>query len=240
MATQTDKSAPGMAERRQGQVVWDLPLRLFHWALVATLGCSWWTGENGLMDWHRRAGLVVLALVSFRLFWGLFGSATARFSQFLRGPAAVLVYARSLRSGHPAHGVGHNPMGGWSVAALLLTLLIMVVAGLFSVDVDGLESGPLADFISFDSGRIAASIHHACFTVLLTLVALHLLAIASYALVWRRNLVRPMITGRLPDGDPAPPVAVRTPLVPLLVGIALALALAYGAAHGFWLMPPTT
>ncbi|CAN0601884.1 unnamed protein product, partial [Ectocarpus sp. 12 AP-2014] len=73
-------------------LVWDLPTRLFHWSLVALLGASWLTGEMGEMEWHMRSGIAILTLVLFRLLWGVFGSTTARFTQFVRSPMTALGY----------------------------------------------------------------------------------------------------------------------------------------------------
>ena len=125
--------------------LWDLPVRLFHWALVALIVCAWWTAENHLISWHRLTGYAILTLVLFRIVWGFLGSTTARFSHFLRGPGAVGAYVggHMFRRGSPGHA-GHNPLGGWSVVGMLGLLLLQVLLGFFSVDVDGLESGPFA------------------------------------------------------------------------------------------------
>ncbi len=176
--------------------IWDAPVRLFHWLLVALLAFSWWSGKHHDMDWHRRSGYTILALVIFRIYWGFFGGRTARFAQFVRGPRAAFAYARALASGRYVATPGHNPVGGWSVIVMLGSLAIMVGAGLFSVDVDGLESGPLADYVSFDQGRAAAAIHHLMFNLLLGLAALHVLAVLFYLVRLRRNLITPMIHGR--------------------------------------------
>lgn len=189
--------------------IWDVPIRLFHWLLVALLGFSWWSGKQHLMDWHRLSGLTILALLLFRLYWGLVGSPTARFARFVRGPRAVMAYLRGGGKSDDAASPGHSPIGGWSVVAMLATLVTMVVAGLFAVDVDGLESGPLADYVSFDQGRSAAELHAWVFDGLLALVALHVLAIAFYHLRLGRNLIGPMITGRHRSTDAAAPEAVH-------------------------------
>ena len=98
--------------------VWDLPTRLFHWLIVLLVGFSWWSAETGNMDWHYRSGLTALVLLVFRLLWGFIGGSTARFSQFLRSPGAVITYLREpagpLRGGHnplPAGGVAVNGIG---------------------------------------------------------------------------------------------------------------------------------
>jgi cytochrome b len=213
--------------------VWDLPVRLFHWALVALLGFSWWSGDHHEMDWHRLSGYTILALVVFRIYWGVFGSRTARFAQFVRGPRTAFGYIGKLGKRPYQAADGHNPIGGWSVVLLLATLSVMVIAGLFSVDVDGLESGPLADYVSFDVGRTAAGVHHFLFNVLLALVALHVLAILFYLVALRHNLISPMLHGRRKAGEE--PVAERLGASPwrAAIGIVIAGGLAYAVSKGF-------
>jgi cytochrome b len=176
--------------------LWDGPTRIVHWALVALIGFAWWSGETGHMDWHRLAGYAVLGLLVFRLIWGVVGSSSARFTSFVRGPGATLDYIRRLPSREHHETPGHNPLGAVSVLAILGVLVIQVVTGLFAVDVDGIESGPLSDRVSFDTGRLLAHWHHRSFWALEVLVALHLVAIVFYAIYKRADLVRPMVTGR--------------------------------------------
>ncbi|WP_028081093.1 cytochrome b/b6 domain-containing protein [Solimonas soli] len=184
---------PDLAPRR----VWDLPTRLTHWALVLLFAFSWWSGENGELAWHRRSGYAVLTLLLFRLAWGFAGSSTARFARFVRGPRAVLAYARRVFERRAAHDpVGHNPLGGWSVLAMLALLLLQTGSGLFAVDTDGLESGPLAHRLSFSAGRTLAGLHGASFEVLLALVGLHIAAVLFYLVCRRENLIAAMLSGR--------------------------------------------
>lgn len=210
--------------------LWDAPTRIVHWALVILIGFSWWSAETHHLDWHRLSGYAVLGLLVFRIIWGFAGSATAQFSHFVRGPKATLAYVRTLASRtHPAT-VGHNPLGAWSVLAILLTLVAQVVTGLFAVDVDGLESGPLSDRVSFDTGRLFAGWHELSFTVLQLLVILHLIAVVFYAVYKRVDLVRPMITGRRAfETDPqlryAPPWR-------MVVAAVAAVAIAWFTAKG--------
>jgi len=212
--------------------IWDAPVRLFHWLLVALLCFSWWSGKQHEMDWHRRSGYCILALLIFRIYWGFVGGRTARFAQFIRGPRAALAYARSLVRGTYIAEPGHNPLGGWSVVLMLATLMTMVVAGLFSVDVDGLESGPLADYVSFDQGRVAAHIHGFVFNLLLALIATHLVAILFYLVRLRHNLIGPMITGRGTARNL--PVEERgASWVKALLGILLAGLSTYAISRGF-------
>lgn len=211
--------------------VWDLPVRLFHWTLTALFAFSWWSGENHEMEWHRLSGLAVLALLLFRLFWGFAGSRTARFAQFLRGPVAVGAYLRKGTGNHPSDG--HNPLGGWSVVALLVVLLALVTAGLFAVDVDGFESGPLSDFVSFDSGRTAAGIHEVAFNIALALIALHICAIVYYRFFAGRDLVSPMITGKRDVDAGEATQDVRWSPLRALAGLALIAAFVWAVSKGF-------
>jgi cytochrome b len=173
------------------QFVWDIPTRLFHWLLVGLIGFSWWSAETRHMDWHQLSGLAVCGLLVFRILWGVFGASTARFRQFVRGPRAVWSYLR----GRAPSTIGHNPLGGLSVVALLLALGAQVASGLFAVDIDGIESGPLSYLVDFEQGRLAARAHGISFQIVQGLVALHVLAILFYLVARRRNLTGAMITG---------------------------------------------
>ncbi|TVV75847.1 Ni/Fe-hydrogenase 1 b-type cytochrome subunit [Sphingomonas solaris] len=183
--------------------VWDVPVRIVHWAIVGLIAFSWYSAENHMMDWHRYSGFAILGLLIFRILWGFIGSSTARFSAFVRGPAEIRRYAGTLRKRAPGAGVGHNPVGALSVLALLLVIMVQVGTGLFAVDVDGIESGPLSERVSFDQGRLLAEVHEISFTVLQVLVVLHVFAILFYLLYKRDNLVGPMIVGGRKTGDVA-------------------------------------
>jgi cytochrome b len=180
------------------------------------------------MDWHYRSGLVVTGLLVFRILWGFVGSDTARFGQFLRGPVAIRAYLRGQLPQRP----GHNPLGGWSVLALLLVLVTQVTTGLFSVDVDGMESGPLSYLLDFDQGRIAAEIHEVSFNLLLALVALHLLAIAYHLVFKRHNLTRAMVTGYQAFDDGNQTGLARVGWWRLALSAVLAIAVAYWLSRG--------
>ncbi|MDO8901803.1 MAG: cytochrome b/b6 domain-containing protein [Phenylobacterium sp.] len=199
--------------------VWDLPTRLVHWALVVLVVVAWLTGGEQ-MNIHRYAGYGILGLVIFRLYWGVAGGSTARFSQFVKGPGAVLAYVRGWR-GAPA-SFGHNPLGALSVLLLVVLLISQVGLGLFAIDINGMESGPFARFVDFETGRQASDLHELNFRLLQAAVALHLVAIAAYAVFKRRNLVRPMVTGQ--DATPGLEGELRpAPLWRLAVGVAIAV-----------------
>jgi cytochrome b len=200
--------------------VWDLPTRLTHWLFVACVGVSWWTAEQRLMDWHRYSGYTMLGLLVFRIYWGLAGSSTARFAHFVRSPRAVLEHLR-LRREQRARIVGHSPLGGWSVVAMLLAMATQVTLGLFATDIDGLESGPLSHLVSFEAGRAFAEAHEVTFDVLIALVALHVVAILFYLLYERNDLVSAMLSGRK-RGDAEQPGMRAAPAWRLWTGVALA------------------
>lgn len=206
--------------------VWDLPTRLFHWLIVLLVGFSWYSAETGMMDWHYRSGIAALVLIVFRLIWGVIGGSTARFAHFLRPPGAVIDHLR--RPAESTHKPGHNPLGGYSVIAMLLALLVQVGTGVFAVDVDGIESGPLSYLVSFDQGRVAAEVHHIAFTVIQVLVVLHVLAIIYYR-IRGRHLIGPMITGRDRQLDTGEEEVTGGGAVRALAALAIALAL------GWWI-----
>ena len=174
--------------------VWDWPVRLTHWLFVFCIVVSWWSAEQRAMDWHLYSGYTLLGLLVFRIYWGFAGSSSARFSQFIRGPGKLLAYLREPRDAH--RDAGHNPLGGWSVAAMITLMLAQVVIGLFVSDVDGIESGPLSHLVSFDTSRTLAGIHEIVFNVILAIIALHIAAILFYLIFKKDNLVVAMITGR--------------------------------------------
>jgi cytochrome b len=180
------------------QPVWDLPTRLFHWSLAALIGFSWWSAETHHTDWHIWSGCAVLTLLIFRLLWGFFGSSTARFASFVRGPASVTAYLRGRWS-----GIGHTPLGALSVVAMLLAIAIQVGLGLISEDEDGIYFGPLAGLVSTDTSDKAHDLHEDWFNVILVLIALHVAALLYYRLRGKK-LTMPMITGRAPAEAGAP------------------------------------
>jgi cytochrome b len=211
--------------------LWDIPVRTIHWAIVLLMPALWWTGENSEMTLHKQLGYVMLALVMFRLFWGFTGSSTARFASFLTGPRAIASYASGLFGSEREVVVGHNPLGGWSAALLLVLLAAQIVIGLFAQDVDGIESGPLTYLVSYDAADAARGWHHLLFNVLLGFIALHVAAILFYLIVKRDNLIGPMITG-----SKAFSAAVTQPrLGPvwlIVVGALLSAALAWWISAG--------
>ena len=208
--------------------LWDLPVRVVHWSFALLIPALWWTWRAGRMDLHQVLGHVLLALLLFRLFWGFAGSGPARFASFVRGPRTVIAYARGRRGGAR---LGHNPLGGWSVVALLSLIAVEVAAGLFTQDTDGIESGPLARFVSYERADSARYWHGLAFDALVVLIAVHVAALLFYRLVKRDDLVTPMLTGRKAvEGDTAEPALV--PAWRAAAGAAGAALIAFWVAKG--------
>lgn len=207
--------------------IWDWPTRLFHWALVVLIGLQWWTAEEEMIELHILLGTIVLGLLLFRLLWGLIGSSTARFANFVKGPRGVVSYL----NGSAAKVVGHNPLGGYSVMAMLGLLSVHVALGLFASDDDGIDSGPLSHLVDYDLAEEAADLHETSFDLLLVLIGVHVAAIVFYALIRRKDLVTPMLTGRGEADEGVAPMQ-DAPLWRFLLAAALAAALAWWIGTG--------
>ena len=207
--------------------VWDLPTRAFHWVLALTVIGSVVSAKIGgnAMAWHFRFGYLVLALLAFRLLWGLVGGRWSRFASFVYAPATLLRYLRGQSRADEHHEVGHSPLGSLSVFALLGFLAVQVATGLVADD-EIASVGPLNRFVS-DAVADAATHWHKHYGqwILLTLLALHVLAVLYYLLVRNKNLVRPMIGGdkQLPANTPAAVDNLGTRLL-ALVAVALCVA----------------
>ncbi|QVQ29338.1 cytochrome b/b6 domain-containing protein [Achromobacter deleyi] len=189
-----------MQNNRLAVRIWDLPTRIFHWALVVCIVGAFVSVKLGglYMDWHVRFGCTALGLILFRLLWGFFGPRYARFAHFVRGPSAVARYLKGAAA--PA---GHNPLGALSVMALLLVVGFQAVSGLFTTD-DIMTQGPLFGRVGEDTASAMTAWHKLNEWVILGLIALHLLAVTWYAVVRRKRLVRAIITGNV-DAKDVPP-----------------------------------
>jgi cytochrome b len=188
-------TSEGMHQMANRVRVWDLPTRLFHWALVACVVGLVITGHVGgaVMQWHARLGYAVLTLLLFRLCWGFLGGRWSRFSSFLYSPYSVIAHLRG--QAHPDHLVGHNPMGALSVLAMLAFLLLQVATGLVGDDEISF-TGPLNKFVDNAKGLAATWYHKRVGQwVIVGLVVLHIAAVLFY--VWKKkdNLVKPMLHG---------------------------------------------
>ena len=178
-------------------LVWDLPTRLFHWLLLITVILSFVTGNIGgiIMEYHMLSGYAILVLLIFRLLWGFVGSRTARFSSFVKGPATVLSHvAGLLQRKTETPYLGHNPLGGWSIVAMLLVLFVQVATGLFASD-DILTEGPLYVWVGKETSNLLTWVHLINRFVLVALIAIHIFAVFFYFFFKHENLIGPMITG---------------------------------------------
>lgn len=213
--------------------LWDLPIRLFHWLLalsvIAAIICAQ-VGGNW-MDWHGRIGLFIVGLLAFRLVWGVIGSTYARFMQFIPTPNKLKAYLRG-----DWRGVGHNPLGAFSVFGMIGLLCFQVASGLFSND-DITFVGPLFNLVSKDQSNFLTGLHQLASNLIYLLIGLHWVAIAFYTWVKKDRLVKPMINGwkDVPDEHPAQPASGGGWLA-FLVALAIAVATVY-LASGAWLPP---
>ncbi|RTL58072.1 MAG: cytochrome B [Rhodocyclaceae bacterium] len=211
--------------------IWDLPTRLFHWALVLLVACAFITESLDQMEWHGRVGLTILGLLVFRIVWGFVGSTYARFCTFVKGPQSIKSYLKG-----EWQGLGHNPLGALSVLAILATVGIQVATGLFANE-DGSFFGPLYSLVGEGLSGDITDIHEAMEPVLIALVIAHVAAILFYAHVKKDNLVKPMITGwKEADGKAAEgggPVA-------FFIAVAIAVAAVYAASGALLPSSPAT
>jgi len=175
-------------------LVWDAPIRLFHWLIVVLVAAAYATWRLNWMTWHGWIGEAILALLLFRLAWGFFGGETARFSHFLASPRSALQHLNSAFRREPDRQVGHNPAGGWMVLLLLALLLGETLSGLYVAN-DIADVGPLTEAVPARVANAIESAHAILWTALLAAIALHVLAIAGFATIKGQNLLRPMITG---------------------------------------------
>jgi cytochrome b len=179
------------------QLVWDLPLRLFHWLLVASLFAQWLTAEvlENATQWHGYIGYFTLGLILFRLIWGFAGTRYSKFSSFMASPIAIFNYAKSLFSGKYQAHVGHNPLGGLLLPATLILVGLQGVSGLFVTD-DIIFNGPYFSSVGPQLQDIMQTIHHNVFDWLLYLIGLHIFALLFYKFKLKQNLLKPMIDGK--------------------------------------------
>lgn len=215
------------AEARESSriLVWDLPVRLFHWMLALSFAGAWLTAESERWrDLHIALGYTAGVLVVLRIVWGVVGTRHARFASFVHGPRRVIGYLRSLVAGRPEHAVGHNPAGGWAIVALLGLTLAIVATGL----VIEADAGPKA----------LEHLHEGLATAMLAVVGLHLVGVLVGSLAHRENLVGAMVTGRKlgapREGIARPRRLAALALVAIVAGVWTGIVPAPGLDH-----PPT-
>ncbi len=172
-----------MSDDSRKILVWDAPVRVFHWLLVLSFAGAYLTAESE--RWrlaHVSLGYTVGGLVAFRILWGLLGTRYARFGSFVRGPRVVARYARALLAGKPEHHIGHNPAGAVGIVLLLLLSLAAVASGWANYS----ELG----------GKLIEELHEVAGNLMLTVVIVHVAAALVMSWLHRENLVRSMVTGK--------------------------------------------
>lgn len=224
------------ASSQQNVRVWDLPTRVFHWTLALAIVGSVASAKVGgnAMVWHFRFGSVVLALIVFRLVWGLVGGRWSRFSSFLYAPGTVLRYLRGQSRPDEHLDVGHNPLGSFSVFALLGLLALQVATGLVADD-EIANVGPLNRFVGSGTVQRATGWHQELGQwLLIALVLLHIGAVLFYLFRKKQNLVRPMLVGdkALPPGTPASADGPAQRALALVLAVLCGLAAAWVASLG--------
>lgn len=185
-ATSASRADPSENAKAPGRIlVWDAPVRVFHWLIVLSFAGAWLTAESE--HWrllHVTLGYTMAGLVVFRIIWGLVGTRHARFSSFVRGPAAVARYLLSMLRGRPEHHAGHNPAGA---------LAIVVMLGL------ALAIGASGWAVFYDAGgEWLEEAHEAAAYAMLAVAGVHVAAVMLSSWMHRENLVGAMITGRKP------------------------------------------
>ncbi|MEY2920416.1 MAG: hypothetical protein RL261_1721 [Pseudomonadota bacterium] len=217
-------TAPAQESVNTTALVWDWPLRVFHWSLVLAIAGSFATHYAGIewFDWHRRCGYAVLVLTGFRLAWGFAGPRYSRFHSFLRGPRAVIDY---LRGRQPYPSAGHNPVGAVSVLVFLMALSIQAGTGLFAND-EIANAGPFYGWVTQATSNRLTGLHALNSNFLVALIVMHLVAIAWYDGMRRLGLARAFWTGRKAgaEGIGSSRGALAIVIVTALV-VALALAI---------------
>ncbi len=213
-------------------LVWDLPLRIFHWLFAVSILASWYTSEQEgeMVNIHMQLGYFILGLVIFRLVWGFVGAKHSRFSQFFPTPSRIKTYIAKSNSADHTHYAGHNPLGSLMVFLMIVLVLLQAISGLFIND-DIFSSGPYYGTLSEEMGKVMKYIHHNAFDFMIIAMALHIAAIVYYKFYKKIDLVTPMITGKKPAADIKSEDVI--PHSKMLIGIVLAIAI---AAFIYWLV----
>jgi cytochrome b len=215
-------------EAAEGVIVWDRPTRLFHWLTVVLVLAAYVTSRFNWMDLHALAGEALLALLLFRLSWGVVGSETARFTSFLSSPQTAIRHLAGVVRCNPGEQVGHNPAGGWMVMLFLALLLGEVFTGIV-VNNDVANEGLLTEVVPPRLLNTITDLHSLLWNALAVAVALHIVAITIYA-ADGHDLLRPMLTGRkrLPQHSTPPQLASSILAVAVFGLSAIAAALFAG------------
>jgi cytochrome b len=178
-------------------LIWDLPLRIFHWLFAFTVIASWYTSDqdNDLIDLHMQLGYFALGLLIFRILWGFIGTKHSLFSSFLPSPKRLFIYISDLKNNRIETSVGHNPLGSLMVILMIILISLQAISGLFIND-DVFSSGPYYDSVSKEIEQVMVFLHHNVFDFMIGAIVLHLVAIAYYVRIKKQSLILPMITGK--------------------------------------------
>jgi len=214
----------------QKYLIWDLPLRIFHWTLVGTIAAAWYTSDqdNGLIDYHLICGYVALGLILFRIVWGFLGTRHSQFKHFIPTPTQLNNY---VKKGNTAKDpAGHNPLGSLMVVFMLSIILLQSISGLFMND-DIFTSGPYYGAIDENIEAILIFIHRNSFDVILGAIALHVIAIVCYKKFKGKSLVLPMITGKKSADDVSAQDQIKHSKI--IIGLVVAIAVSFFV---YWLV----
>ena len=223
-------SAAGTSPPDAGQrptLIWDLPTRLFHWALVASFAVAWITAESD--EWlavHVFCGYLMLGLIGFRLVWGFVGSHFARFASFRFSPQQGIQYLKDVASGRAARFVGHNPTGSLAIYILLALSLVVGVAGILTLGAEE-QQGLAAGWFSFAQGDLFKEVHEVAATLMLLVVGGHIAGVVVESVLHKENLARSMVTG-------LKHAAANTPQSRAKTGVAIVMLLAMLGFGGWW------
>ncbi len=214
--------------------VWDGPLRIFHWLLAISVVFSLFTGWQGgssWMGWHERAGLVIIGLLSFRIAWLVLGSTYARLSTLLCALLALPQYMRG-----DWRKLGHNPLGVLSVFAMLGMLTWQAVSGLFTND-GSIYTGPLYSLVGRSLSGDITRLHKLGLWIIIGLIVVHILAIVAHYILKKKNLVKPMLTGKADQEFPEQKPAKGGRWLAFVCALAIAVGGVY-LASGEWQSKP--
>ena len=208
---------------KKQKLIWDLPLRLFHWLFAIAILASWYTSEQEgeLIDLHMQLGYFILGLVIFRILWGFLGSKHSRFAEFFPTPSRITQHLKAEQSPQYA---GHNPLGSLMVFLMITLILLQAVSGLFIND-DIFSSGPYYGQFGEEFGKVMSFIHHNAFDIMMFAIGLHILAMVYYRVQKKTDLVTPMITGKksIESINPSDEIPNSKVWLAIIVGLLVAL-----------------
>ena len=169
--------------QKQSVLIWDFPVRVFHWLLVISFAGAWLTSESEAQQMiHYAFGYSACALVLFRIAWGVVGTRYARFSQFIKGPLETIRHIKALLTGNQHLGLGHNPAGALAMISLMILILIIGLTGYWGV------KEYFGDFIG--------DVHDAVASLAMAVVMIHIAAAIIMSFIQKENLIRSMVTGK--------------------------------------------